>query len=739
MGLYDSYQLKNSREIPQYAGSALPELTKSLELAQQTYDSASTMDQDLAQTVLGTSVLDQDKETWNALNNKTQAELRDRITKGDYENMYGIVSQRARKTIAALKPLAEQIQRRSSYQQTLDDKELNLDESTKTALKEQSDRKYTGVKFDEQGRAIEGTQYSGLGAVKNIDVNDRIRKAITIANPDAEKVERSGDNGWQTWSRERGWEKLSPKKLANIVNQAYANDTEWQQSDEQKINTSTFHATKHVSDAMVLNFMKANSGTDVAKDLMDKITAGKSPADAYADIQSAAIRKKIVNSRLGYGMGAEFYKGTDKQGSGIGAYALADYNKKLTEEDAITALGATEDFERNTQTLEGLNQETEKVNTAIADATTRKASLETQLRDLPATDVVGKAKLQQQLTATVAEIAQTNRRKAQLDNIFEQNLDDASRQRLGKGYNEIKKGIDTHLNTIFTRAENTSVPTTELRTQGEAGATELKAENTTFGEIKNQIKNGTATVENKKGHLTVTLADGRVAKMNTQNLSAAEALVNTLHNDKLVRNDVKHNYKPKGVISSNVTIDKNMWNEIMKVIPTSGLTDAQGNQADIPEDVDWSKTQGGLYNTTANNLPVTLYKSDGTKAGEYRIDMSKNDARMILGKKLATKGSTLQLKRLGADMLTQLPQWAQTEVLRNSYVSTTEGGKQLVTVDHTGAPVKSILIRDTNNNWIMANAITGDILKDGSGNAMSTQSLSKAGEWLNEAHHNATK
>ena len=71
MALYDNYRLSNSNVIPMYVGSALPELTKLYQDAQERYDLASQADMTLADNVQNTPFLKQDEAMWKGINDQT--------------------------------------------------------------------------------------------------------------------------------------------------------------------------------------------------------------------------------------------------------------------------------------------------------------------------------------------------------------------------------------------------------------------------------------------------------------------------------------------------------------------------------------------------------------------------------------------------------------------------------------------------------------------------------------------
>ena len=190
MGLYDNYRLSNSTVIPQYVGSPIAELSKLYEYNQNRYDLASQADAQMADNVLNTPFLKQDEGTWKGINDQVQQEFQDRVAKGDYENLYGIVQQRARTVAAKIKPLVEQVKAKQDYQTQLDSKDFGLTPDQKATYMQMADDAYKVIKFDEQGRAIGG--FKGMTPVKNVDVNELIRKHLSIMTANGKEVRRGG-------------------------------------------------------------------------------------------------------------------------------------------------------------------------------------------------------------------------------------------------------------------------------------------------------------------------------------------------------------------------------------------------------------------------------------------------------------------------------------------------------------------------------------------------------------------
>jgi hypothetical protein len=372
MGLYDSYRLSNSTVIPQYVGSALPEYTKMLDDAQQKYDVASQADATMADNVLNIPFLKQDEETWKSINDQTQRELKQRIEAGNYEDLYGIVAQRARQTATKIKPLVEQVKAKQDYQTQLESKEFGLDPTQKAIYMQMADDGYKGIKYDEQGRAIGG--FRGLTPVKNIDVNEVIRKNLSIMTANGGEVKQGGDTGWQKWSSERGWESIKPEDIKKVFDYARQNDKEWLAHNEQDLNLKTYAANRGLDDKTALATITKQPDTIPGTNakgkviqqsnqdkvqLMEAIKSGISPAKALSMYRQQHLEQKQYANQLGYALGKAYSKTKQANESGVGDL----YKDEVRAATAFKYAKQLKDYEREQQKLE----DTEVVESTITD------------------------------------------------------------------------------------------------------------------------------------------------------------------------------------------------------------------------------------------------------------------------------------------------------------------------------------------------------------------------------------
>lgn len=336
MGLYDGYRLSNSTGIPQYVGSALPEVTKMFDVNQQQYDAAFQADLAAQDAIQNAPVLAQDRNTWQGMQDSFKQEMGERIEKGDYENMYGVVSQRARSVANRLKPLAQQVQAQQEYIKSLDNKDLNLTERHKATLRNMTEDRYTGVKFDASGRVVPGTQYKGAPASKVIDVNEKIRQALSIMHPKAGKNIVKTDNG--TWKMERGngWEVISEKDVQKVFQAGVANDPEWRAHNEQEVTLNTYARTRGLTDGVVMQTAQQNPQLEAA--IKAEMANGYSPAQAYAKMIQQEEYTNLRKAQETYALGKAYSQIESSRSDGVGEAWGITFKHNLEKGDVIDGI-----------------------------------------------------------------------------------------------------------------------------------------------------------------------------------------------------------------------------------------------------------------------------------------------------------------------------------------------------------------------------------------------------------------
>ena len=329
MGLYDGYRLSNSTAIPQYVGSALPELTGLYDMAQKQYDAASSLEQTTANSVQQTPTLNQDAKTLAAINQDVQNTVRKHREQNNYEDLFPSVQQKAMEVAPKLKALSDQVRAQQAYNQSLEEKELGLDLWTKNALKTRSADSYEGIKFDGFGRPIGGFQ--GIAPAKNIDVDKAIRDNLSILTATSSENIRRGDNGYQRWDNRDGWQQITPEKVKQAYYNGKANDLDWQARDKQQVELRSYMATRGLTDDAAKAIIDGSNITE-AKELMAQ---GYSPKQAYSVYHANRTAANIEQTQLDYALAKTYRQETHQRDSGISS--LAEYQAKKNMDKADEA------------------------------------------------------------------------------------------------------------------------------------------------------------------------------------------------------------------------------------------------------------------------------------------------------------------------------------------------------------------------------------------------------------------
>lgn len=231
MGLYDNYRLSNSTSIPQYQGSAGDAFVKVGEYKQGLYDtnlSASNTINGQADEV--SSNLPQDQSAVEELRNTTQGRIKELVKRGDWENSGPEIQQLGQNFANRQREILAPQQQYQEYRKGLDEKDLNLTPEQKQGLLGMSLAGYQGLKKNGRGQYV--GSFSGAAPAKNIDVNKKVDEWVkdAVAQKWGSETETlsSGDGGMWIVKNGEKVEKLEPDRIAAIVNNAAANDTDYQ-------------------------------------------------------------------------------------------------------------------------------------------------------------------------------------------------------------------------------------------------------------------------------------------------------------------------------------------------------------------------------------------------------------------------------------------------------------------------------------------------------------------------------
>lgn len=177
MGLYDSYQLANSRDVQQYQGSTMPEMIKVADVLQQRYDASELGMEGLGTMIKGAKVLGKDQELFNQRSGEYTNQLQDWSKRADLENITKDVAKAGRSFGNEYKQFADNLGRAQAYQKELDDQveKKYISRETANKLLEMSHDQYSGMKYDPSTGKYTG-QFSGQGAAREVDKTEWVKK-----------------------------------------------------------------------------------------------------------------------------------------------------------------------------------------------------------------------------------------------------------------------------------------------------------------------------------------------------------------------------------------------------------------------------------------------------------------------------------------------------------------------------------------------------------------------------------
>lgn len=221
-GLYDNFQLANSRAIPQYQGSTVPELKEVAQTMQGRYDTGVQQSDLLDQSIKTSAAAPVDQPLLNSIKTRYRQKLQGYAQKGNYEDMWRDVALDARDFTNAYKPIAANQQAMLSWQQELH-KQVDagkLDPAVAKAKLAQSADTYKGLQMDPSTGQYTN-HFQGADVVPSIDVPEKINKWLSESHAIEAGWKAEKDvNGWYvtngTERKSLPWEKIKPVIDAGI-------------------------------------------------------------------------------------------------------------------------------------------------------------------------------------------------------------------------------------------------------------------------------------------------------------------------------------------------------------------------------------------------------------------------------------------------------------------------------------------------------------------------------------------
>ena len=300
MGLYDNYKLSNSTGVQQFAGSIVPDLKLAKDQADARYEQSQEGLINLPEVLNQAPINPQDKPVWNQINNEAQEKLASWTKRPDLENATIDIYRYSKQVGNKLKTLADQKKARDTYISEIDKRE-DIDPLTKQWAKETADADYGQLQFGPDGRPV--NQYQGKIPAKQVSKAEKMQKALQFVtgNSSAEIQGYDSKDGMVTYKIGNEIKTISEAEVMNAYKSSKDLDPEWQASDEQEQAVKLYHATKGITDDVVLNQIEANpSNLEIqrTKELME--TRGYPPALAFKEAKKESIKRNMDNAEAAY-------------------------------------------------------------------------------------------------------------------------------------------------------------------------------------------------------------------------------------------------------------------------------------------------------------------------------------------------------------------------------------------------------------------------------------------------------
>ena len=763
MGLYDNYRQTNSTQIPQFAGSFLPEMRDAQAAMALDYDyvknSTSKVSYMNDNAPAMKSKVDQDY--YKKVHGEIQQTLGAITSSPNLEDMVAQTDQLAHISSMKLKPLGDRAMGYQAEVKRVDDSNWSATQKDemKAKLIDDDERYGKGIYQDPVSGSMVGKFHQGKEIAKAIDLNEWMDKRVKDIVSQKGGGEVTKSNGMYFIKTGGKSEVRLPDSILKVAQEAYDTDPEVQAYVQQQAGLSGWKAGQNPKDmykrisAPVLD-KDGNETRNYLKENTDAALASGTPLREA--IESAVTKQRqgeIKMSMFGYGI--DKYKQnnqTDVYDMSADPFATqrlgwAHDEAKAKEIIAYTGQGTTNNTDSVLQTPEGLSggisseaHNIDRIKVQIADA---EADLKT-----PGRSGVQLTKIQDNIDDMKTSLNASRGKFNHYKQVAQENLEDATRKLYpGQTYSSMQNsgaiGLSAKLNKLYpsgnVKLDNGTVITVEQL----AGS--IVKNGTQVKEVEKTNSRGDY-IGHTNGDATVQVTDANGNKLGTfthspSKIGKSNDTENTLYNVtdgwnrtselNRIKKDADANYKPLGTINGFSTVPDKHLKEMGKLLSTTPITDDTGKtivQSDL-KDIDWSKTKSGTY-TTDDVMPVTLVNKDGTDYGPVRLDMSHTDVRAQFGKQLMLHGTTDDVRQMGMDMITQFPKYVDDRIKLNDYTSKTEDGKQFYSIDPTTnkeVPVR--FIRDSRNQYIVSTMEGSPIIK--------TTSKSTAGKWLHTLEQEA--
>lgn len=319
MGLYDNYRLANSTRIPEFAGSALPEMAAAKQDLDLKYDTSSANINASSYNLANTPVWKGDEKLFGQVHADVSNQIAEMSQRKDLENLVPDTKKLAVNTAMAIKPFIENATKAAKDVEIVSNPDLKLDATTQAKLLAMNaDRNMRGgqtIIKDAFGRMK--SNYQNVSPAKAVDINEWADKRVKDTFPVEKGWEHVKVGGQYIIKNGQTGEVITADRIRGILADAYALDPEVQAHVQQQSDIVGWENGKNPSSTY--KRIAANPAMAGMKSSIDSLVANNVPLrDAIESTISQESQKAL--------------RGT------IDSYAVGKYQKNnlKTTEDAKT-------------------------------------------------------------------------------------------------------------------------------------------------------------------------------------------------------------------------------------------------------------------------------------------------------------------------------------------------------------------------------------------------------------------
>lgn len=345
MGLFDSYNAINSKNIRQYQGSTVPELVNVSQQMQQRYDATAEAQDYITRFMNNMQALPQDQPALKEWSQQFREKLKQQSQRPDLENALRETTMLARDVPEGYAPFAQAIKEQQEYEKGVLGNDKLLPES-KEGIIAMSRAKYKGLQKDPSTGKYVG-RYTGYNSVNDIDFNKKVEDYVKGAFPTTSGYSTENVNG--EWIIKRGGKSvvMEPARIAQIVRDGIASDPETQAWLKQQEDLGTYQRNWSNVKPEDLDLDKPTSYTkqvkqgkknvDVPMTLKELVQPyldnGISLGDALTSIERAGISNSWIERGQKYAM--EKFKRNDHE-SEFGLSSNTNFWNALGRQDKLS-------------------------------------------------------------------------------------------------------------------------------------------------------------------------------------------------------------------------------------------------------------------------------------------------------------------------------------------------------------------------------------------------------------------